>query len=131
MKITEIIVEARGVNPYKNFTQQQIDTEKQNLDTQELEVLKRYKEELLQKLEQRGISPDLVGKGVAVNPDDSYPLNTQLELYRSQVRDMIDRLKQDSKSFMQPGQQYQKLKQKMRKMSGPVVNIPVDKFNRT
>lgn len=130
MKINEIVTEGRGINPYSGFNQQQIDTEKQNLDVQELSVLKQYKQELLQKLEQRGISPDRVGKGVSVNPDESYPIKTQIELYSKQVRDIIQRLKQDSKSFVPPAQQYQKAKQKMRKMSGPVLNVPVDQFNK-
>lgn len=130
MKINEIISEGRGPNPYAGYTQQQFDIAKSNLDTKELNILKQYKEELLQKLEQRGISPDLVGSGVAVSPDDSYPLQTKLDIYRKQVQSILDRLKSDSKSFVQPGAQHAKQKQRMRKMSGPVINIPVDQFNR-
>lgn len=130
MKINEIISEARGVNPYKGFTQDQINLEKNTLDKAELELLRQYKEELLQKLDVRGIDPDRVGHGVSVSPDETLPINTQIEILRKQVNDIRTRLKQDSKSFVQPAQQYQKEKQKIKKMSGPVINVPVDQFNK-
>ena len=50
MKINEIINEAR----YTGYNQQQLDFEKSKLDYEELNLLKQYKEELLQKLEQIG-----------------------------------------------------------------------------
>lgn len=123
MKINEIVTEGRGSNPYKGYSADQLAIVRSNLDAKELGLLKQYKEELLQKLEQRGISPDLVGKGVGTDPQDSLPLQDKLDIYRQQVRAIMDRLKSDRKSFMQPGQQYQKEKQKMRKMSSPVTTI--------
>jgi hypothetical protein len=123
MKINEIINEGRGSNPYSGYSADQLAVVRSNLDAKELGLLKQYKEELLQKLEQRGISPDLVGKGVATDPQDSLPLQSKLDIYREQVRAIMDRLKSDRKSFMQPGQQYQKEKQKMRKLSSPVTTI--------
>ena len=123
MKINEVITEGRGPDRYSGYNPQQLAVVRSNLDAKELGLLKQYKEELLQKLEQRGISPDLVGKGVGTDPQDSLPLQSKLDIYREQVRAIMDRLKSDRKSFMQPGQQYQKEKQKMRKMSSPVTTM--------
>lgn len=123
MKINEIITEGRGPDRYSGYNPQQLAVVRSNLDAKELGLLKQYKEELLGKLEQRGISPDLVGKGVATDPQDSLPLQSKLDIYREQVRAVIDRLKSDRKSFMQPGQQFQQEKKKMKKMSGPVTTM--------
>lgn len=116
MKINEIISEAR----YTGFNQQQLDFEKSKIDYQELNLLKQYKEELLQKLEQRGISPDLVGRGVTLDPPDNLSLQDKLDIYNSQCEAMKNKLKSDSKSFVQPGQQFQLDKKKMKQRSGPV-----------
>lgn len=123
MRINEVIFEGRSPDRYKGYSADQLAVVRSNLDVKELNLLKQYKEELLQKLEQRGISPDLVGKGVATDPPDNLPLQAKLDIYREQVRSIMDRLKSDRKSFMQPGQQYQKEKQKMRKLSSPVTTI--------
>ena len=123
MKINEVITEGRGPDRYNGYNSDQLAVVRSNLDAKELGLLKQYKEELLQKLEQRGISPDLVGKGVSTDPQDNLPLQSKLDIYREQVRAIMDRLKSDRKSFMQPGQQYQKEKQKMRKMSSPVTTM--------
>lgn len=123
MKINEVITEGRSPDRYSGYNSDQLAVVRSNLDARELKLLKQYKEELLQKLEQRGISPDLVGKGVSTDPQDNLPLQSKLYIYREQVRAIMDRLKSDRKSFMQPGQQYQKEKQRMRKMSGPVTTI--------
>jgi hypothetical protein len=123
MKINEVITEGRGPDRYRGYNAQQLAVVRSNLDAKELGLLKQYKEELLQKLEQRGISPDLVGKGVGTDPQDNLPLQSKLDIYREQVRVIMDRIKSDRKSFMQPGQQYQKEKQKMRKMSSPVTTM--------
>jgi hypothetical protein len=123
MKINEVITEGRSPDRYSGYNSDQLAVVRSNLDARELKLLKQYKEELLQKLEQRGISPDLVGKGVRTDPQDNLPLQSKLDIYREQVRAIMDRLKSDRKSFMQPGQQYQKEKQRMRKMSSPVTTI--------
>jgi hypothetical protein len=123
MKINEVITEGRSPDRYSGYNSDQLAVVRSNLDARELKLLKQYKEELLQKLEQRGISPDLVGKGVSTDPQDNLPLQSKLDIYREQVRAIMDRLKSDRKSFMQPGQQYQKEKQRMRKMSSPVTTI--------
>lgn len=124
MKINEVINEAR----YTGYNQQQLDVAKSNLDVQELNLLKQYKEELLQKLEQRGISPDLVGRGVALDPQDNLPLEAKLDIYRKQCDAIKDKLKSDSRSFLQPGQQFQQEKKRMKKMSGPVKTMSGDEY---
>lgn len=126
MRINEVIKEAR----YSGYNQQQFDVAKSNLDARELNLLKQYKEELLNKLEIRGISPDLVGRGVATDPQDSLPLATKLDIYRQQCNAIKDRLASDTKSFVQPGAEFQQQKKKMKQMSGPVTTMTGDEFMR-
>ena len=116
MRITEIIKESR----YTGYNQQQFDIAKSNLDAKELNLLKQYKQELLNKLEIHGISPDMVGKGVTLDPPESWPLAQKLELYRSQTKAMKEKLKSDTRSFIQPGAQFQQQKKMMKQKSGPV-----------
>lgn len=116
MRINDIISEAR----YTGYNQQQLDIAKSNLDAKELGLLKQHKEELLAKLELRGLSPDLVGRGVTLDPQDSLPLEAKLDIYRKQCEAIKDKLKADAQSFVQPGQQFQQDKKKMKQMSGPV-----------
>ena len=112
MKINEVILEAR--------TPQEFEIAKSNLDARELNLLKQYKEELLNRLEQRGISPDTVGKGVSLNPPESWPLQQKLQVYRDQTSAMKEKLKSDTRSFVQPGAQFQQQKKIMKQRSGPV-----------
>lgn len=123
MKINEIIVEGRPSKFDNLRSPQEFEIAKSNLDARELNLLKQYKEELLAKLEQHGISPDLVGKGVTMNPPEAWPLQQKLELYRDQTNAIRQKLKMDTRSFMPPGAQSQLQKKKMRKMSGPVTTI--------
>ncbi len=126
MRINEVINETR----YRGYNQQQLDVAKSNLDARELNLLKQYKEELLAKLEMRGISPDLVGRGVATDPQESLPLQTKLAIYREQCKAIKDRLASDTKSFVQPGAEFQQQKKKMKAMSGPVITMTGDEFMR-
>lgn len=126
MRIKEVINETR----YKGYNQQQIDVAKSNLDARELNLLKQYKEELIAKLEMRGISPDLVGRGVATDPQENLPLQTKLAIYREQCKAIKDRLASDTKSFVQPGAEFQQQKKKMKQMSGPVTTMTGDEFMR-
>ncbi len=126
MRINEVINETR----YRGYNQQQLDVAKSNLDARELNLLKQYKEELLAKLEMRGISPDLVGRGVATDPQESLPLQTKLAIYREQCKAIKDRLASDTKSFVQPGAEFQQQKKKMKAMSGPVTTMTGDEFMR-
>lgn len=100
--------------------QQRIDFKKSVLDYQEIKLLKLYKQELLQKLEQAGINPDMVGRGVSVDPKESLPIQTKLEIYRSQIEAIKQRLKQDATSFASPTKKYQQQRSIQRKLSGPV-----------
>lgn len=115
MRATEFIVEITD--------QQRIDFKKSALDYQELKLLKQYKAELLQKLEQAGISPDMVGRGVSVDPPDNLPIQTKLEILRNQTSSIKQRLKQDAKSFLNPTQKYQQQLRKQKKLSGPVTTM--------
>lgn len=126
MRIKEIVNEAR----YTGYNQQQIDVAKSNLDARELNLLKQYKEELLAKLEQRGISPDLVGRGVSIDPPDHLPLASKLDIYRKQCAAIKEKLKSDSQSFVQPGAEFQQQKKKMKQMSGPVTTMTGDEYMR-
>lgn len=103
--------------------QQRIDFKKSVLDYKELKLLKQYKEELLQKLEQHGINPDMVGRGVSVDPPETLPIQSKLEIYRSQTDQIKQRLKQDAQSFVNPTQRYQQLLRKQKKLSGPVTTM--------
>lgn len=103
--------------------QQRIDFKKSTLDYQELKLLKQYKEELLQKLEQVGISPDMVGRGVSVDPPENLPLQTKLEVLRDQTNQIKQRLKQDRRSFTPPTQKYQQQIRKQKSLSGPVTTM--------
>ncbi len=126
MRIKEVINETR----YRGYNQQQLDVAKSNLDARELNLLKQYKEELLAKLEMRGISPDLVGRGVATDQQENLPLQTKLAIYREQCKAIKDRLASDTKSFVQPGAEFQQQKKKMKAMSGPVTTMTGDEFMR-
>lgn len=103
--------------------QQRIDFRKSALDYQELKLLIQYKQELLQKLEAAGIGPDRVGRGVAVDPPANLPIESKLEILRSQTDAMKQRLQADAKSFVSPTQQYQQQKRRQRQMSGPVTTM--------
>ena len=72
------------------------------------------------KLEMRGISPDMVGRGVTLDPPETWTLEQKLELYRSQTKAMKEKLKSDTRSFVQPGAQFQQQKKMMKQRSGPV-----------
>lgn len=130
MKINEIIVEGRPGKFDNLRSPQEFEIAKSNLDARELNLLKQYKEELLGKLEQHGISPDLVGKGVTLDPPEAWPLQQKLELYRDQTNAIRQKLKMDTRSFMPPGAQAQLQKKKMRKMSGPVTTISGQDYMR-
>ena len=118
MKINEIVFEGRYATTARS--PQEFEIARSNLDARELNLLKQYKEELLAKLEMRGISPDMVGKGVANDPPEAWPLQQKLELYRDQTNAIKQKLKADTKSFVQPGAQFQQQKKLMKQRSGPV-----------
>lgn len=103
--------------------QQRIDFQKSALDNKELKLLMQYKQELIQKLQAAGISPDLVGRGVTVDPQADMNIKDKLEILRSQVERIKQRLRADAKSFASPTQQYQQQKRRQRQMSGPVTTM--------
>jgi hypothetical protein len=120
MRINEIVNESRSSQYDTLRSKEEFSIARSNLDARELNLLKQYKQELLNKLEQRGISPDIVGKGVTLDPPESWSLQQKLELYRSQTKAMKDKLKSDTQSFVQPGAQFQQQKKMMKQKSGPV-----------
>lgn len=103
--------------------QQRIDFQKSALDIKELNLLIQYKQELLQRLEAAGISADRVGRGVSVDPPPTLPLQSKLEILRSQTEAIKQRLRTDAKSFVSPTQQYQQQKRRQRQLSGPVTTM--------
>jgi hypothetical protein len=120
MRINEIVNESRSSKYDTLRSKEEFSIARSNLDARELNLLKQYKEELLNKLEQRGISPDIVGKGVTLDPPESWSLQQKLELYRSQTKAMKEKLQSDTRSFVQPGTQFQQQKKMMKQRSGPV-----------
>jgi hypothetical protein len=103
--------------------QQRIDFKRSALDYRELKLLIQYKQELLQKLEAQGISADLVGRGVAIDPPPNMPIQSKLEILRNQTQAIKQRLKSSAKSFASATQRYQQDRRRQRQMSGPVTTM--------